>query len=234
MTRWRSTPQVNRAPLPKLAVVCAAFLLAGPAALGAAPGDAARGGEAPAQADPSAPPDAAGKSDARRKRSRSQGDHTQDVGFLLGALKAAPDASSAKAIENRILALWLVSGSDTADLLMARVKTATDAKDLDLAIQLLDAVVELRPEYAEGWNRRATLYFMKKDYGRSLADLRQTLAREPRHFGAWAGLGMILQEIGEEKPSLDAFRRALELNPHLPRLSEAVKALTEKVEGRDI
>src|SRR5262245_1913734 len=66
-----------------------------------------------------------------------RGDRTQNLDFLFGALKAAPDADSAKAIEERIWALWFVSGSDTADLLMNRVKAAIEAKELDLAIELL-------------------------------------------------------------------------------------------------
>src|SRR5262249_17958287 len=126
-----------------------------------------------------------------------RGDRTQNLEFLFGALKAAPDAESAKAIEERIWALWYVSGSDTADLLMTRVKTDVEGKDLDLAIELLDSIVEIKPDYVEAWNRRATVYFMKKDYGRSLADIRQVLAREPRHFGALSGLGLIMQELGE-------------------------------------
>jgi tetratricopeptide (TPR) repeat protein len=163
-----------------------------------------------------------------------RGDRTQNLDFLFGALKAAPDAETAKAIEERIWALWYVSGSDTADLLMTRVKTAVEAKDLDLAVQLLDALVEIRPEYVEAWNRRATVYFMKKEYGRSLEDIRQVLAREPRHFGALSGLGMIMQEFGEEKRALEVFRRALNVHPHLERVPDLVKGLTEKVEGRDI
>src|SRR5215218_3971070 len=124
-----------------------------------------------------------------------RGDRTQNLDFLFGALKAAPDAETAKAIEERIWALWFVSGSDTADLLMTRVKTAVEGKDLDLAVQLLDAIVEIKPDYVEAWNRRATLFFMKKVYGRALADIRQVLAREPRHFGALSGLSLIMQEL---------------------------------------
>jgi Tfp pilus assembly protein PilF len=75
---------------------------------------------------------------------------------------------------------------------------------------------------------------MQKDLAGSLADIRQVLAREPRHFGALAGLGMILQDVGEEKWALLAFRRALELHPHLPRIGELMKGLAEKVEGRGI
>ena len=163
-----------------------------------------------------------------------RGDRFKNLDFLFEALKAAPDADSAKLVEGRIWALWLASGSDTTDLLMSRVKTAQDGKDNKLAIQLLDAVVALRPEYVEGWNRRATIHFANKDYGKSVADIRQVLAREPRHFGALTGLGVIMQELGEEKLALEAFRRALAVNPHLQKVPDFVKTLTEKVEGRDI
>jgi tetratricopeptide (TPR) repeat protein len=164
----------------------------------------------------------------------ARGDRTKNLDFLFEALKAAPDADSAKLVENRIWALWFASGSDTTDLLMTRVKNATDEKDVNLALQLLTAVIELKPDYVEAWNRRATLYFTNKDYGNALADIRQVLAREPRHFGALTGLGVIMQELGEDKFALEAFRRALAVNPHLQKIPEFVKSLTEKVEGRDI
>jgi tetratricopeptide (TPR) repeat protein len=164
----------------------------------------------------------------------ARGDRIKNLDFLFEALKAAPDADSAKLVEGRIWALWLASGSDTTDLLMSRVKTALDAKDNKLAIELLDAVVELKPEYIEGWNRRATIHFANKEFGKSLADIRQVLAREPRHFGALTGLGVMMQEFGEEKLALEAFRKALSVNPHLQKVPDFVKTLIEKVEGRDI
>jgi tetratricopeptide (TPR) repeat protein len=163
-----------------------------------------------------------------------RGDRSRNIDFLFEALKAAPDNDSAKAIENRIWALWLTSGSDTADLLMTRVKQAVEAKNLDLALRLLGSIIEIRPNYIEAWNRRATIYFLKKDYSNSLADIRQVLAREPRHFGALAGLGTILNEIGDERRALDAFRRALAVHPRLTGIADEVKSLTEKVEGRPI
>jgi len=158
----------------------------------------------------------------------------QDLDFLFGALKAAPDETSAKAIEQRIWAQWLISKSDTTNLLMTRVKKAVEAKDLDLAMRLLDAIVELHPDYVEGWNRRATLHFMRKEFGESLADIGRVLAIEPRHFGALTGLGLIMQELGDEKRALDAFQKALEVHPHLERVPEYVKSLSGKVQGRDI
>jgi tetratricopeptide (TPR) repeat protein len=161
-------------------------------------------------------------------------DKTRGLDFLFGALKAAPDEASAKHVEARIWALWLQTPSDTAALLMMRAKVAMDAQQTDVAMKLLDAVIKLRPDYVEAWNRRATLYYLKNDYAHSLEDIEQVLVREPRHFGALAGLGMIMQDLGEEKRALDAFRQALAINPHLEKVPELVKTLTEKVEGRDI
>lgn len=161
-------------------------------------------------------------------------DRRNNIEFLFGALKAAPSAEAAKAIEQRIWALWMVSPSDTATLLMTRVKVAVDAKNLDLAVRLLSSIIDIKPDYVEAWNRRATIYFMQKDYNRSMADIRQVLAREPRHFGALSGLGLILQDFGDDKRALDAYRRALDIHPYLPRIPDLVKTLTQKVEGRDI
>ena len=162
------------------------------------------------------------------------GERTFNLDMLFEALKIAPDAESSKAIEDRIWSLWMVSGSDTCNLLMGRVKAAADGKDYDLAIKLLDAVIELKPGYAEAWNRRATFYYLQKDYGHALADIREVLLREPRHFGALSGLGLMLQEIGDDKHALEAYRKALAIDPHLENIGDVVKTLREKVEGRDL
>jgi len=161
-------------------------------------------------------------------------DRTRGLDFLFGALKAAPDEASAKHVEARIWAQWLQTPSDTAALLMTRAKAAMEAQQIDVALKLLDAVIKLRPDYVEGWNRRATLYYLKNDYAHSLEDIQQVLVREPRHFGALAGLGMIMQDIGDDKRALDAFRKALAVNPYLEKVPELVKQLSERVEGRDI
>ncbi|MEP7031209.1 MAG: tetratricopeptide repeat protein [Pseudolabrys sp.] len=164
----------------------------------------------------------------------ARGDRTQNLDFLFGALKLAPDDDTAKAIEQRIWALWVVSRSDTTNLLMTRVKTALEQKDTELAIKLLDAIVKIKPDYIEAWNRRATIYYMKKDYSHSLSDIREVLRREPRHFGALSGLGLIMQDIGDDKQALEVYRRALAVYPRLQRIPDVVKTLQEKVEGRDI
>ena len=163
-----------------------------------------------------------------------RGKSTFSLDTLFSALKIAPDEASAKAIEDRIWAIWIASDSDTCMLLMSRVKDATDAKDYDLAIKLLGAIVTIKPDYVEAWNRRATLHYVQHEYGRALADIREVLAREPRHFGALSGLGLILQDIGDDKHALEAYQAALAIDPHLRNVPDTVKTLREKVEGRDI
>jgi tetratricopeptide (TPR) repeat protein len=153
---------------------------------------------------------------------------------LLDALKVAPDEESSKAIEERIWAMWMISSSDTCNLLMSRVKAASDGKDYDLAIKLLNAIITIKPDFVEAWNQRATVFYLKNDYGHAIADLGQVLAREPRHFGALSGLGLILQDIGDDKDALEAYRKALAIDPHLEHIPDVVKTLSEKVEGRDI
>jgi tetratricopeptide (TPR) repeat protein len=130
--------------------------------------------------------------------------------------------------------VWALSRSDTTNLLMTRVRTAFEKRDVDLALKLLDGIVKIKPDYVEAWNRRATIYFTKKDYGRALADLREVIKREPRHFGALSGLGLILQDLGEDKQALDVYRRVLAIYPRMERVPEIVRKLQDKVEGRDI
>src|SRR5262245_28703261 len=211
--------------MPTIALALAAVLVAGSAFA--------------QQSPPVGPPEPPGKKDlieppAELPKPPRRGARLHNLDFLFGALKVAPDEASAKSIEDRIWALWLASGSDTCNLLMTRVKKAMETEDYNLAIRLLDAIIEIRPKYVEAWNRRATVFFLKKDYGSAVADLRQVLAREPRHFGALAGLGAIMQDIGDEKSALDVYRRALAIDPHLKGISDKVKTLTDKVEGRPI
>jgi tetratricopeptide (TPR) repeat protein len=163
-----------------------------------------------------------------------KGERNRNIDFLFGALKVAPDDASAKAVEDRIWAVWTNAGNETTNLLMSRAKKAADDKDYDLAVRLLDSIIEIKPDYTEAWNRRATVYFLQRDYTNSLADIAKVLTREPRHFGALSGLGLIMQEIGDEKHALDAYRKALDVYPRLKGMEEKVKTLTGKVDGRKI
>jgi tetratricopeptide (TPR) repeat protein len=163
-----------------------------------------------------------------------KGERSRNLDFLFGALKVAPDDASAKAVEDRIWAVWTSAGDETTNLLMGRAKKAADEQDYDLAVRLLSAIIEIKPDFTEAWNRRATVYFIEKDYVNAMADIAKVLSREPRHFGALAGLGMILQDTGDEKRALAAYRRALEVYPRLKGIDDRVKTLTQKVEGQNI
>jgi tetratricopeptide (TPR) repeat protein len=163
-----------------------------------------------------------------------RGGPLSNLDTLFAALKVAPNEDVARAIESQIWAVWMISGSDTCNLLMVRVKAAIDTKDYDLAVKLLSDIIEIKPDYVEAWNQRATVYYMQDDYAHAIADLGQVLAREPRHFGALSGLGLMLQELGDDKDALAAYRDALKVDPHLEHIPDAVKELSQKVEGRPI
>jgi tetratricopeptide (TPR) repeat protein len=191
--------------------------------------------EAHAQSAGSAPlaPDQA-QSGKRRAPSAPRLSRAERLDALYGALKAAPNARAAQAVEERIDAMTMQSGSDTADLLMVRARGVMEAKDYDLSIELLDATIELSPDFTEAYAQRATALFLKKEINRALADLRVVISREPRHYSALAGLGVILQDIGNDKLALDAFRRAIAIHPHLKGIPNLIKRLEPKVEGREI
>ena len=95
------------------------------------------------------------------------------------------------------------------------------------ALQSFDQVIEMAPEFAEGWNRRATLYYHIKEYRRSIDDIKQTLRLEPRHFGAWSGLGLISVAQDNYSGALAAFKKALSINPHLPNIRRYVQKLED-------
>lgn len=153
---------------------------------------------------------------------------------LFLQLSDAKNPDAAKLIEQAIWRLWLVSGSDTVDFLMGRVLEAMRGDDYPLALDLLNAVVALAPDYAEGWNKRATVLFALKDYPRALRDVERTLALEPRHFGALSGMGLIFNDIGDQARALSAFRRALAVNPFMSDAKSLVRELEEAVDGREI
>ncbi len=151
---------------------------------------------------------------------------------LFLELRDADSLGDAQAISRRIHSLFMQSGSHTLDLLMMRAGTAIDNKDYGLALDLLDAVVRLDPDYVEGWNRRATVYFMKEDLGRSLADIEQVLRIEPRHFPALSGFGMILRKAGENEKALEVFQHVLSIYPLLENAQDAVTSLREELWGQ--
>ena len=153
---------------------------------------------------------------------------------LFDTLRSTNDEDTAKAAENDIIDIWLESGSDTVDLMMNWTLNAMERKNYPLALDYLDRIIAMQPGYAEGWNKRATVHFLVDDYSKAIADIEQTLALEPRHFGALSGLGTIMRDIGDTDRALVAFRHALEIDPYLESVKEALAEIEAEVSGEEI
>ena len=153
---------------------------------------------------------------------------------LFARLQATADPVEARALEAVIWRLWTRSGSDAVDLLMGRGRQAMASGAYEAALRVLNRVVEIDPDFAEGWNRRATLYYLMGEFGPSVADIQRTLALEPRHFGALSGLGMIYTALDDDDGALKAYAKALEVNPHLAGARAAVTRLKKKLKGEGI
>lgn len=150
---------------------------------------------------------------------------------LYADLAETDDPAVSERVTREIQMIWMRSGSDTVDILMSRAGKAIQADDQGLALDLLDVVVLLRPSFAEGWNRRATVHYMKEEFGKSLVDIERTLALEPRHWGALSGLAIIQRRLGFEDEALETFKRALEINPGLENATKAIEDLEKEAEG---
>ena len=171
---------------------------------------------------------------AARRCRKNPAEREKTLSDLYALLATADDEDTAKAITDAIERVWLHSGSATIDVLMERSIKAMSQKKVDLALKLLDSVVDLAPDYTEAWNRRAYVHFVRKDTERALGDLRRALALDPNHFKALDGLAQILREIGQKKPALKAFRQLLDVHPYWSGAKEAVEELERDVDGQGI
>jgi tetratricopeptide (TPR) repeat protein len=162
-----------------------------------------------------------------------QHDPKLDGLFQRLKLKELP-VSDAQALEDQIWRIWHASGSPSTDLLLARVETMLAADALESAIKLLDEIIAISPDFAEGWNKRATVYFLRNDFPAAMRDAEHALRLEPRHFGAWAGLGAIFLELGQDAKALLAYQEALKINPHLTDIAKEAERLTLSARGRSI
>jgi len=146
--------------------------------------------------------------------------------------EAEPDAVSR--IEGQIQAEWDRSGSAAMDLLLRRGKDALDEGAPDVAVDHFSALVDHAPDFAEGYNARATAYFLLGAYGPALEDLRMALRLNPRHFGALRGLGILFESIDRPEQALAVYREALLLHPQFGAVTEAVERLEIELEGRSL
>ncbi|WGV17730.1 tetratricopeptide repeat protein [Fuscovulum ytuae] len=158
---------------------------------------------------------------------------TDKLDSLFEELKDA-DARAASRIEREIWNEWSKSGSPAMDLLLQRGRDAMAAGETAAAIEHFTALIDHAPEFAEGWNARATAYFVAGEFGPSVNDIARTLTLNPRHFGALSGLGMIFEQLEQPEKALEAYEAALAIHPRLQGLIEAVERLEAETAGTDL
>jgi tetratricopeptide (TPR) repeat protein len=194
---------------------------------------------APAAADSAAPTRAQAlaalrRDDAQERRRGALGlesvGRMSDSPALIAALRDSDGMVRAIA-EEALWAVWSRSGDARVDDLFRRGVTEMGAEHLPEAIATFTRVIELKPEFAEGWNKRATVLYLAGEYRRSLADCDEVIKRNPQHFGALSGYGQIYLRLDQPAKALEYFRRALAVNPNLDGVQDLVEKL-EELEAR--
>jgi tetratricopeptide (TPR) repeat protein len=168
--------------------------------------------------EPDAPPEAAAPADEAAR-----------LDTLLAEL-AEPGRDDYERIEEEIVRIWSKSGSPAMDLLLRRGNEALEAEDYAAALEHFSALTDHAPDFAEGWNARATTFYLMDEYALAIADVERVLALNPRHFGALSGLAFMLEAMGEPELALEALKAAQKLNPNRPNINEAVTRL-ERMHG---
>ncbi len=157
-----------------------------------------------------------------------------ELDSLFAALKDVTEEADARTIESRIQDLWLDSGDPEVDRLMSYAIAAVNTGSYMLAINYLNSVILRKPDYAEGWNKRATVYWLMgaddhSFYEKSLADIDQTLRLEPRHWGALAGRGWIMQDLGKDREAVTALRQSLAIDRWREDVLVSLRLLEDKL-----
>lgn len=160
--------------------------------------------------------------------------HEQKLDKLFAELKRERNEGAAVRIAGRIGQEWSNSGSSSIDLMMGWAKSAMDKKKYDVALDFLDLVTTLDPKYPEGWNRRATVHFMMHNFGKSMADIEQTLELEPRHFGALSGLAQIMLARDNKELALAAYTKVLAVYPMDRNAQNQVSTISDELTGEGI
>ncbi|MEX0852102.1 MAG: tetratricopeptide repeat protein [Bauldia sp.] len=156
------------------------------------------------------------------------------LGPLFEQLRTASEPAAAVSIEEQIWAIWLETADQAVDALMENGIDAMNRGDYRAALEVFDQVVTLAPDFAEGWNKRATVHYILNNLDRSLADIVATLNLEPRHFGALSGRGLVFVKLRDLERALSAFEEALEVSPQMPGARANVEAIRQVLGQRKI
>ena len=149
-----------------------------------------------------------------------------DVPMLVAALRDSDDTVRTIA-EEALWTVWSRSGDARVDDLFKRGVSEMNAEHFRDAIATFTRIIELKPDFAEGWNKRATAYYLAGEYRRSLADCDEVIKRNPQHFGALSGYGQIYLRLDRPDKALEYFRRALAVNPNLDGVQSLIDRLEE-------
>jgi tetratricopeptide (TPR) repeat protein len=192
--------------------------------------------EAPAarQANPEAQANPEGQAPQTRADEPAPQTPAEARADLYTRLAGSKDADETAGLITLLLRAYSESGSDTGDLLLRRARQAIGAEEYPDALKILDATIALLPDWAEGWNARATARYLDDDYDGSMADIAQTLKREPRHLGALMGMGTILEARGKTEDALKVYQRALAIAPHWRNAQEAANRLKGELAGEEL
>lgn len=169
---------------------------------------------------------------APRPAAADQNDSRLDALFLR--LLEAPAPGEAQRIEGEIWQIWLESDDGAVRGLMRDGVAALERGDYAHALAKFDQMVVIAPDFAEGWNKRATVHYLLGNYGQSLSDIAKTLALEPRHFGALSGRGLVYVRLEDERRALEAFEAALAIHPNLPAAAANAEQLRQMLHDREI
>ena len=157
-----------------------------------------------------------------------------ELDALFARLLITDNHAEAVGITNRIWAVWRVHEDDEVMALMTRGMRSMRAADLPKAVEHFSEVIRIDPDFAEGWNARATAYYNMGEYGLSTHDVKATLRLEPRHFGALSGQGLIYMALDSLEDALFFFERALDVNPHMHQLKPSIEKIKQELAGRVI
>jgi tetratricopeptide (TPR) repeat protein len=153
---------------------------------------------------------------------------------LFAELQKVTGTLQGRTITQQIWAIWVTSDNAEVNRLMEEGTNAMAARDYKTALAHFTRMITIAPDFAEGWNKRATVLWLLGDYEGSMKDVDRTLALEPRHFGALWGLGTIDAALEHDEEAIAAFERALAVNPHLDGVSEQIEALKQRIKDRQI
>jgi tetratricopeptide (TPR) repeat protein len=153
---------------------------------------------------------------------------------LFAELQKVTGTLQGRTLTQQIWAIWIASDNPEVNRLMSEGTDAMAVQDYKTALADFTKMITIAPDFAEGWNKRATVLWLLNDYEGSMADVGKTLALEPRHFGALWGLGAIDAALEHDEEAIAAFEKALAVNPHLEGVTEQIEALKQRIKDKQI